>query len=415
MKTVALTLLWLAAGVYGASAQSVLDQLDDALSFSAFNGSCRVRLSGLTDLEAYHFEQPTPALIDSDRHDLFNPRLSLYLDAQFGSHVYGFAQARVDRGFDPSDSQGRMRLDEYAIRVTLWDDGRFNVQAGKFSTVVGNWAQRHDSWQNPFINAPLPYENPTAVWDSMAPQVPYDLVLWSHANGADKPQDIYADKYLRNPIIWGPSYATGLSIFGALGKLDYAFEVKNSALSSRPSAWEIGEVGFSHPTCSGRLGWKPNEMWKFGFSGSVGPYLMPMAASTIPPGHGFGDYREILLGQDIRFAWHHFQLWAEFFETRFEIPGIANADTFAYYIEARYQITPQFFTALRWNQQLFGDIHDDEGDLEQWGRNARRIDIALGYRFTEHMQLKLQYSLLEEHPAQNRYNNLFAAQFTVRF
>ena len=34
-----------------------------------------------------------------------------------------------------------------------------NVQAGKFATVVGNWIERYDSWNNPFITAPLPYEN----------------------------------------------------------------------------------------------------------------------------------------------------------------------------------------------------------------------------------------------------------------
>jgi hypothetical protein len=409
-----LLVLWLATAA-GACAQSVIEQLDNALRFSAFDGRFRVRLSGLIDLEAYHLEQPAPALIDTSRHALFNPRLSLFLDAQYGSHIYVWAQSRVDRGFDPSDSQGRMRLDEYALRVTPWDDGRFNIQAGKFSTVVGNWTQRHDSWQNPFINAPLPYENTTGVWDRMVPGEPYDLLAWSHANATDKPQDISADKYQRIPIIWGPSYATGLSVFGALGKFDYAAEVKNSALSSRPEAWEIGEVGFSHPTYSGRLGWRPDEMWKFGISASVGPYLLPSAASTVPPGHGFGDYREILLGQDVRFAWHHFQLWAEFFEVRFEIPGVAHADTFSYYLEGRYQITAQFFAALRWNQQLFGKIHDDEGALERWGRDATRIDIALGYRFTEYTQLKLQYSLLREDPAQNRYNNLFAAQFTLRF
>jgi hypothetical protein len=84
-------------------------------------------------------------------------------------------------------------------------------------------------------------------------------------------------------------------------------------------------------------------------------------------------------------------------------------------VEARYQITPQLFGAVRWNQQIFGMIRDDDGDWTRWGRNASRIDFAVGYRFTEYTQLKFQYSLLEEHPAQNRYNNLLAAQFTLRF
>ena len=32
---------------------------------------------------------------------------------------------------------------------------------------------------------------------------------------------------------------------------------------------------------------------------------------------------------------------------------MGNADTFAYYLEGKYKFTPQFFAALRWNQQLF--------------------------------------------------------------
>lgn len=415
MKTVRLVLLLLFVGVYNASAQSILDRLDDALTFSAFDGSCRVRLSGFLDFEAYHLEQPAPALIYTDKDWLFNPRLSLYLDAQLGPHVYGFAQARVDRGFDPSDSQGRMRLDEYALRLTPWDDGRFNLQAGKFSTVVGNWSQRHTSWDNPFINAPLPYENLTGVWNTDTPYAAYELLQWGHVYPTDSAQAINADKRLRLPIIWGPSYATGLSVFGALGKFNYAFEVKNTALASPPSAWEIGEVSFAHPTYSGRIGWKPNPMWSLGISGSAGPYLLSEAGPNVPSGYSLGDFREYLLGQDISFAWHHFQFWAEFYEVRYRVANVGNADTFAYYLEAKYKFTPQLFGALRWNQQLFGKIRDDDGDMTTWGRDAWRVDAALGYRFTEHMQLKFQYSLLEEHPAQNRYNNTISGQFTVRF
>jgi hypothetical protein len=156
MKILRLFLLFLLAATGGASAQSLLDRLDDALTFTAFDGSCRVRLSGLVDLEGYHVEQPPPALIETDRHSLFNPRLTLFLDAQLGQHIYIFAQSRVDRGFDPSDSQARMRADEYALRVTPWDDGRFNVQVGKFATVVGNWTYRHTSWDNPSSMLPCP-------------------------------------------------------------------------------------------------------------------------------------------------------------------------------------------------------------------------------------------------------------------
>ena len=75
-------------------------------------------------------------------------------------------------------------------------------------------------------------------------------------------------------------------------------------------------MGFEHPTFSGRVGVRPNEMWNLGFSASAGPYLLSEAAPTLPVGRSIGDYRELLLAQDASFAWHHLQLWAEVFETR---------------------------------------------------------------------------------------------------
>ncbi len=189
-----------------------LDRLDNTLTMSAFQNNVRARLSGTLDLEIYHFEQPAPGLIDSTIDTLFNPRLTLFLDAQIGSQIYFFAQSRLDRGFDPSDHGAQVRLDEYALRITPWDDGRFTLQAGKFATVVGNWVPRHLSWENPFINAPLVYENVTAIQDKSAPVSPLYFIYGPY----------YYEKYAFNPVIWGPSYASGISVSGRLGRFDYA-------------------------------------------------------------------------------------------------------------------------------------------------------------------------------------------------
>src|SRR5262249_23228878 len=147
----------------------------------------------------------------------------------------------------------------------------------------------------------------------------------------------------RIPLIWGPSYASGASILGAIDKLDYAFEIKNAALSSRPETWDLTRNDFDHPTFSGRVGFKPNIMWDVGVSGSIGPYLQPEAAYSLPKGQGIGDYDQILLGQDISYAYHHFQLWAEVFEARFEVPNVGDADLLSYYVEAKYKVTPQLY------------------------------------------------------------------------
>jgi hypothetical protein len=405
MKPVAaLIFCFLACTARALDTDDLLDRVDTALSVAAFQDNVRLRLSGTIDLEGYHFQQPAPGLIDSHIDNLFNPRLTLFLDAQIGSQVYAFVQSRLDRGFDPSNHGAQVRLDEYALRFTPWKDGRFTLQVGKFATVVGNWVPRHLSWENPFINAPLVYENITAVSDKVAPMSAGYFVY-----------RFYGDKYEFNPVIWGPSYASGVSVSGRLGMFDYAAEMKNSSLSSRPESWNVTEIGFEHPSFAARLGCRPNQTWNFGVSIADGVYLRPEAERTLPPGRDIGDYRELVLGQDVSFAWHHLQLWAEVYEARFEISRVGDADTLAYYFEAKYKFTPQLFGALRWNQQLFDDIDAAAGGKLRWGQNLGRLDISAGYRFTPHTQLKLQYSFQQQTTGPRDTNHLLAAQFTVRF
>jgi hypothetical protein len=405
MKLHTFSLCVLACTACAFDVDDFLDRLDTALSVSAFQDNLRARLSGTLDLEIYHFEQPAPGLINSDIDTLFNPRLTLFLDTQIGSQIYFFAQSRLDRGFDPSDQGAQVRLDEYALRVTPWEDGRLTVQVGKFATVVGNWVPRHLSWENPFINAPLVYENVTPIQDKSAPLSPLDFIYGP----------LYYEKYAFNPVIWGPSYASGVSVSGRLGRFDYAVEMKNASLSSRPESWWVTENGFEHPTFSGRAGFRPNEAWNFGLSASEGPYFRREAESTLPPGRDLDDYREFVLGQDVSFAWRHLQVWAEFYEARFEVPRVGDADTFAYYIEAKYKFTPRLFGAIRWNQQLFGNVSNGYGQNVRWAEDLGRIDIAAAYRFTPHTQLKLQYGFQHETTGPGDDNHLLAAQFTIRF
>jgi len=396
----------------------LLDDLQDNLSFSAFDERLRLRLSGTLDLEAYNVDKPAPALVYTAKHFLLNPRLTVYLDAKFDNYLYGFVQARVDRGFDPSDEGAQIRLDEYAIRIRPWQDAGFpRIEIGKFATVVGSWVHRHGSWENPFIDAPLPYDRLVGLWDIMAPDSAATLLYWGHVpfDGITRFfGDGYSDKRFRLPIIWGPSYASGLSIGGDLGKMRYAFEVKNAALAARPESWDLTRNSFGYPTFSGRIGFKPNVMWDFGVSGSFGPYLQPEAAFSLPRGDSIGDYHEILIGQDVTFAWHHWQFWAEVFETRFEVPNVGNADLLSYYLEAKYEVTSQLFVAARWNQQLYGDVPFN-GENTRWGNDTWRVDAAVGYRFSADLQLKLQCSFTHHDEDVQEGERLLGAQLTFRF
>jgi len=391
-----------------------LDRLGEALTFSTRDAKVRVRLSGMLDLEQYVVDDPAPALLETDENTLFCPRLRLFLDSQLGTHWYVFAQARVDRGFDPGTGDVELRLDEYAVRFTPGSTGALNLQLGKFATVVGNWVPRHDSWANPFVTAPLPYENVTGIFDGAAAVSPALLLKWSEIGQGPFPYGEYPAQ-MRVPVIWGPSYTTGAAIIGSAGRVDYAAEVKNASLSSRPASWAPDDTQWEHPTFSGRVGYRPDPAWNFGFSASSGTYLTASARPTLAPGADLDDYRQIVLAQDVSYAWHHVQLWMEIFETRFTNPRVGDADTVAYYVETRFKFTPQFSGAIRWNQQLFGTITTGAGDEVRWGRDTWRLDVAPAYRFTPHLQGKLQYSYQHHPMGAEQDAQLFAAQLVLRF
>ena len=388
----------------GLRAEEWLDRLDDALTVSSWNDRVRTRLSGLLDLEGYHFDSEPPGLIDTSRAIFFAPRMTLFLDSQIGSRVYAFAQARLDRGFDPGDFATRLRLSEYAVRINPEEGGPLTLQMGKAATVVGNWVPRHLSWENPFINSPLPYENVTALYDAEAPLSKDDFL-----HGPPE------RKYEYIPGIWGPVYATGGSLAYQAGKVDLAAEIKNTALSSRPEVWDATHTGFENPTFSGRIGFRPNASWNFGLSASTGAYMRPESIKTLPAGSRFSDFHQTLIGQDVGFAWHHWQLWAEAYEVRFEVPRVGNADLLVWYVEAKYKFSTRWFAAVRWNQEQFATVDNGAGGHEAWGSDLWRADFALGFRPSAHTQIKLQYSVQRTYSGPSESSQTIAGQFTVRF
>src|SRR5438477_11907629 len=132
----ALCLCLLASTALAFEVDDFFDRLDSALTDSAFHDQLRMRLSGTIDLEVYDFEQPAPGLIDSKIDNLFNPRLILFLDAQYGSQVYFFAQSLLVAVFYLGDRRAHIRLDEYVLPFMPRADARFTLQVGKCATVV---------------------------------------------------------------------------------------------------------------------------------------------------------------------------------------------------------------------------------------------------------------------------------------
>lgn len=374
-----------------------LDTLDDALSWSMADGTVQTDLSFMSDVETFWLEQPyhgTAGFITDDVY--LHPKLSAFLDMQAGETLNLHLLARWDRGFDTgSVPDGEVRLDEYYLNWKPLADDRLAVRAGKFATVFGAWVPRHLSWENPFVTAPLAYDDMLPLTDGSAPT---SLEAFAaRRNVADTPATWV-------PIIWGPSYATGASVSGRISEFDYAFEIKNAALSSRPESWDAVENNdFRTPVnVTGRIGWRPSAEWALGSSFSHGPWMIE------------GDAKQTTVGIDASYAYAHLQLWSEVIWSRFEVPGIGDVQVTSAFLEAKYKLSARWWMAARWNQSWNGDIPGLRDGLS-FDRDAWRLDLAAGFRLSRHAQLKLQYSLADKRGDHPEGQHLLALQCTLRF
>jgi len=55
------------------------------------------------------------------------------------------------------------------------------------------------------------------------------------------------------------------------------------------------------------------------------------------------------------------------------------------------------------------------GGMEAWDNDMIDVDVALGYRFTRHLQAKLQYSYGHRQGSLQQGEQLVAAQVTLNF
>ncbi|MBI5366395.1 MAG: hypothetical protein HZA54_05125 [Planctomycetes bacterium] len=353
------------------------------LRLATDDGAVDALLSGVLDLEGYVLQEEGPGLLFAD-HSFVNPRLTLFLDANLGEHLFLFVQARADRGFDPSDQPAEIRPDEYFGRYTLSGESwSAALQLGKFATPVGNFVPRHDSFRNGLVRAPLLYDAMTTVGDDKAP--PGNQAQLNRWDLEDK-------KTLWQPMIWGPVYATGAQLFGTVGVFDWRVAVTNAAPGERPDEWEWKAGDEQAPAWAVRLGAAPLPGLVVGLNYAWGPYLRDRAEASLVAGRDRSDYDQRLAGIDLAYAVGHLEFWAEAYVSTWEVAKVrGDLDVIGYYIEAKYTLTPRLHASARWNQMLFGAIEDAAGRERAWDRDAWRVEVGAGYLLAANLLAKVQY------------------------
>ena len=384
----------------------------NGVELASTDGFWQINLRPSAELIGWSSDVPAPALNFYDDDVFLDPRFKLSLDAAAGSHWFLHLNSQLDRGFDPgSRADGDFRVDEIFLRFRPTDDQRLNFQIGKFPTVFGSWIAQHDFFDDPFLLPPLPYSQIVGV-NVRTPAATSPAAMTARSAGK-APSLAALSKENWASLIWGPSYATGASIFGSTEHLDYAFEIKNAALSSHPDAWFPAGDDFENPTFTGRIGYRPDAAWAFGLSASRGPYFTDDAANLLPQGKDRGDFQQSTVGLDARWASGSFILSGEVIGSEFETPSSGDLRTLAWFLQARWKVAPGIWLAGRFGQMVANQADGLNGRATSWSPDVWRAELGAGWRITNRMLLKVDYSFTHSDNHQGG-EHLFGLGFGIR-
>ena len=403
--------------------ESFLERLREFQSFGTEDGQISFNADLWLTLDYMVFSTPPPGFIQTTNGQIFAPTLSGLFTLDISKHLEFVFLGLVNRGFDPTETSVQSQPAEYYAQLTPFDTPVLNFKGGKFQTAFGQWTNRHFSTQNSLINAPMMYGQMTSVTDGNANAgiAPNTTSMVARKNVAPP-----VTKWI--PIVWGPSYASGFQLNGTVGtlqQLDWAFEMKNASLSSRPQEWDLWNRGFNYPTFTGRAGYRPDAAWNIGVSGSSGSYISQAAydrfSTTSKAGSSIGESRQNVVGTDISYAHGPIELWSEFAWSQYEVPdakagkAVGNIGAYSYFIESKWKFMPQFWLSGRWNQQLYSNVTQTNGIETPWYNNLWRADACLGFKINRFTQFKVQYSYTEEAGDVDPGQNLFAAELVIQF
>lgn len=212
-----------------------------------------------------------------------------------------------------------------------------------------------------------------------------------------------------NPLIshsiadfWG--VAPGVELYGNLGKFSYVGAVQNGGESDNGAGGD--------KSVAGRIGYDPNKHWHFSLSAMRTGSLKAAPGSLSAMWFGNGFFKSIGTADttkfhanaaeaDVTMRWQTGHVsgyggWARYADND---PAGDNArDVYYYSVEAVQNLPKNFFVATRWSQVFcsqgipivgFGEAGDYGNSLttELW-----RLSLGLGYRFSDRLVLKAEYS-----------------------
>jgi adenylate cyclase len=374
------------------------------LSYLSPGGALQIDFSGRLDVEGYVPQDSPPWLIPSV-DPFVAGRLRLFTDVFAGDHVYGMMELRADRGEAPAAGNVEGRLEQLFLRVIPSSRAKFQIQAGKFATPFGGYAERHHTVEDPLIRPPLAYDYRTLVSATVVPGATIGFLDWK--NQPDR-------RPRGSPPVWNVPYPWGAMFSFGFGDLAVRAAAVSAAPSSGPDEWGLDAERLRHPSVIVGATLQVVPELRLGLAYDRGPYIARIEEGPLPAGNEPHDFDQEIWNAEAVFSRGRTTLRGELFVDRWQVPNLAtDPRDIAWYLEAQYKATAGLLLAARWNEIRFNDLTAN-ATSQAWDRNVRRLQIGAGYRILRNTGIVAEYLVNRTADIDPR-DNLFAVQWWWSF
>lgn len=304
----------------------------------------RLLVKGLVDAEIWKTDDGSRLLSRNGGDRGTVGRLRLWAAEEFHPKLLGFVLGEIEGGEASPEGTTETELEQVFLRYSILPRERLVLQAGKMTTPIGNFAKRYFSSVNPLIGAPDTYD---------------------------------------------VSYPRGVQLTGWASRFDYRVAVIDLPL--------INEKYLPEPEPAPRpalsAGVSPVTGLRVGGYLTRGPYLNSDLDPLLPPGADWKDYKQRLVGLDVRFSRGHFEFNGDGALSGYDVPTQSAAVRGrAFYLEPKYTWTPRLFTALRFERNDYAFIRPISST--SWlarSVNLYDLEVGVGYRIRPDMLVKVAY------------------------
>jgi hypothetical protein len=273
------------------------------------------------------------------------------------------------------------------VRLTPFDNGLVDIQAGRIPPVFGSYARRSYPQDNPLIGDPLGYQYLTSVRPDAVPATA-DNLLQMRGRG-----------WRVSYPVGNPYPDTGVAMIAA-GRWDTGIQVRLGQPTLEGAlALTVGSLSYplvkndnGGGQVAGRLGWRPVPAFAVGVSAARGAFISDVVRAARPdiPDR---PYDQQAVGVDAETSWGRWLLRGEFVASSWRLPALGEPRIIdplgsrAWYLEAKVRLRPGLYVAARGDQMTFSAIRGSAGS-STWDANVSRVELGVGYTMRRGLLVK---------------------------